>query len=295
MSIRVLLCVLGLTLACGFARCADPKPDPAAVEFFEKKVRPVLVERCYECHSTVKKHRADLFLDSRAGMLKGGDNGPALVPGDPDKSLLIKAIRYAERPKMPPRSKLSDQEIADLTAWVKMGAPWPGGDRPVASAEKFDFEKRRKHWSFRPVQAQMTPPAVKDNRWARNPLDNFILAKLEARGLSPATLADRRTILRRVTFDLTGLPPTAEEIDHFLSDSSPTPTKKWSSGCWRRRPTASAGAGTGSMSCAMRSRKALNTIAFVPEPGDIAIMSSRHSTTISPSISSCWSSWRATR
>jgi hypothetical protein len=153
-------------------------------------------------------------------MLKGGDNGPALVPGDPEKSLLIKAVRYADRPKMPPRSKLSDQQIADLTAWVKMGAPWPGGDKPVASGEKFDFEKRRRHWSFQPVKTNMTPPAVKGNGWVRNPLDNFIVAKLEARGLKPASMADRRTLLRRVTLDLTGLPPTPEEIDQFVNDSS---------------------------------------------------------------------------
>src|SRR4051794_15194862 len=201
MSRHLILCALAVLSVVGLGRAAEPKTDPAGAEFFEKKIRPLLVERCFECHTSGKKPKADLALDSRTGMLKGGDNGPALVPGDPEKSLIIQAIRYDDTPKMPPRSKLPAQAVADLTAWVKMGAPWPGGDKAVA-ASKFEYEKFRKHWSFQPVKAG-PPPDAKEDDLSRNPLDRFIRARLGERGLKPSPAADRRTLVRRVTFDLT--------------------------------------------------------------------------------------------
>src|SRR5262245_46423642 len=200
-------------LAAASANADGTKPDAAAVEFFEKKVRPLLIEQCQTCHNG-KKKRGNLLLDSRASLLKGGDTGPAIVPGAPEKSLLVKAISYKEQLRMPPRSKLPDEQIATLTAWVKMGAPWPGGGA-FAVEEKIDLAKRLAHWSFQPVRAA-PPPGVKYASWSRNPIDRFLLAALEAKGLSPSPPADRRMLLRRVTFDLTGLPPTPDEIRAFL-------------------------------------------------------------------------------
>jgi hypothetical protein len=204
------------------ASAAEPPPDRrAALEHFEKKVRPLLVEHCHSCHSVGKKKRGGLLLDSRAALLRGGDNGPAVAPGDPDRSRLVRAVRYRDDLRMPPRSKLPDAAIADLELWVRQGAVWPdGGAKLVGGKEGIDFEKRRRHWSFQPLAAAR-PPAVKDGAWAHTPVDNFILAKLEAKGLRPAALAERRTLLRRVTFDLTGLPPTPAETDAFLADGLP--------------------------------------------------------------------------
>jgi hypothetical protein len=202
----------------------DKPPDPAAVEFFEKKVRPVLAENCHRCHSTqASKLRGGLLLDSRAGVLKGGDNGPAVVPGEPDRSRLVLAVRYTDvNLRMPPRGKLPDAAVADLAAWVKMGAPWPAGDAPkgpVAGAG-FDLpQRKRSHWAWRPVRPQ-DPPAVRDREWPRTAEDRFILAKLEAKGLAPAPPADRRTLLRRVSFDLVGLPPSPAEVEAFVQDES---------------------------------------------------------------------------
>src|SRR5262249_25381514 len=143
----------------------------AGVEFFEKKVRPVLAEHCYQCHSAgAKKRRGGLSLDSRAGMLKGGDSGPVLVPGRPDKSRLVEAGGYRNVDRQrPPRARLPDAAVADLAAWVKMGAPWPAEDapvRPVAGKDAFDLHKRKgEHWAWQPVRPQV-PPAVKDTAWA---------------------------------------------------------------------------------------------------------------------------------
>jgi cytochrome c553 len=209
---------MGWLLCASSGETAEGGTNPAAIEFFEMKVRPVLVAQCQNCHGT--KKRGNLLLDSRAGLLKGGDTGPAIVPGEPEKSLLIKAISYRDQLRMPPRSKLSDEQIADLTAWVKMGAPWPGAGRGTASEEKIDLNKRLAHWSFQPVRPQV-PPAVKDGRWARTVIDRFLLARLQARGLSPVAAADRRTLLRRASYDLTGMPPTPAETEAFLVDPSP--------------------------------------------------------------------------
>lgn len=188
-------------------------PSPETVEFFEKRVRPVLAEHCFACHGP-KKQKASLRLDSEAALLKGGESGKIVIPGDPDKSLLIRAIRHEGDTKMPEK-KLPDDMIAALTAWVKMGAPWPKNDKVADDADAW-----KKHWAFQPVK-KAEAPAVKDRTWPASPVDFFVLAKLEAKGWKPAPEADRRTLIRRVYFDLLGLPPTPEEVDAFVKDSSP--------------------------------------------------------------------------
>jgi cytochrome c553 len=193
---------------------------PAQVQFFENRVRPVLVENCYKCHSRqAEKVKGGLLLDTRDGVLKGGESGAAIVPGDPDKSLLIKAIRYADPDlQMPPKDKkLSDPQIEDLVAWVKMGAPDP---RVATLAQKEWSDSSKKHWAWQPVKKPVVPE-VKDSAWAKTPIDNFILAELEEKELKPNPIADKRTLIRRATFDLIGLPPTPEEVDAFVKDESP--------------------------------------------------------------------------
>ena len=194
-------------------------PTPEQAAFFEAKVRPVLVERCYGCHSAdAKKLKGGLRLDTPDGVRHGGESGPVIVPGDPDKSLLMKAIRRSGgAPKMPPDGPLPAAEVAALVAWVKMGAPDP---RAAPAAVSPDPVAGRDHWAFRPV-GDPAPPTVTDARWPLDPLDRFVLAKLEAKGLTPAAPADKRTLIRRATFDLTGLPPMPEEVDAFLKDDSP--------------------------------------------------------------------------
>ena len=200
------------------ARAGD---DPGAVEFFEAKVRPLLVERCQTCHGGGKA-KGGLRLDSRASAMTGGDTGPAIVPGNPGESLLVEAIQYGEDLRMPPRSKLQPDEIATLTRWVELGAPWPIGGGSAASAlvKPFNLRDRAGHWSLRPVQDPPIPK-VKDGSWPINPVDQFLLAKLEAKGIKPAGETDQRTLIRRLTFDLIGLPPTPEEADAFVSDQAP--------------------------------------------------------------------------
>ncbi len=190
------------------------------IEFFEQKIRPIFVEHCYPCHSSdAEKVKGGLRLDSRAGLLAGGDKGPAIVPGDPERSRLIQAVRYTDADlKMPPKSqKLSDPQIADLEAWVKMGAPDPREGKGASAAGR---APTRPHWAFQPV-GHPTMPEVSNPSWVRTPVDAFILAKLEANELQPAPAADRRTLLRRVTYDLTGLPPTFGEVEAFAKDKSP--------------------------------------------------------------------------
>ncbi len=211
---------------------AEPEPsqiasgDPSAVEFFEKQVRPILIARCSECHGA-EKSKGSLRLDSRAAMLAGGDTGPAVVPGKPDESLLIDAIRYGDLYQMPPDSQLPAEEIQVLEQWVGHGAPW-GAEAAESSSpavKQFDLAARAGHWSFQPL-ATAAPPDVASSGWVRTSVDRYILAKLESANLQPAPAADRRTLLRRVTFDLTGLPPTPAEIAAFLSDNSPNAYEK---------------------------------------------------------------------
>ncbi|MCI0683551.1 MAG: PSD1 and planctomycete cytochrome C domain-containing protein [Gemmataceae bacterium] len=194
----------------------EQQPTAVQVEFFERRIRPLLVTHCYSCHSAkATKLRGELFLDTRAGVLTGGNTGPALVAGKPDESLLIKAVRYEDKDlRMPPKAKLSAAEIADLEAWVRMGAPDPRTGKQVAK-QGIDIDEGRKHWSLQPI-GNPSPPAVRNRDWPVGAIDHFILARLEAHGMSPASPADPRTLLRRVHFDLTGLPPTPEEIEDFV-------------------------------------------------------------------------------
>ena len=203
-----------------------PRSDEAGREFFEKNIRPVLVERCYKCHSSKsEKIKGGLLLDSRGGVLKGGDTGPAIIPGKPEKSLLIKAIRYTDPDlQMPPKQQLSPEQIQNFVMWVKMGAPDTRNEPPrsatVATTPARDWTESKKFWSFQPVKDPV-PPMVKDKKWARNAVDQFVLARLEARNLTPNAAADKRTLIRRATFDLIGLPPTPDEVRAFLADKSP--------------------------------------------------------------------------
>ena len=209
-----------------FANRLPAQDSPEGIAFFEKKIRPILVSQCYECHSAAaKKTKGGLALDTRDGMRKGGDKA-AIIVGEPEKSLLIKAVRHVdEELKMPPKQKLADAEIADLAAWIKMGAPDPRTSVAGGPLRGMTVEEGRAFWSFQPLKDSV-PPAVKDAAWANNPIDRFILARIEAAGARPAPVADKRTLLRRLTFDLTGLPPTPSEVDAFLSDSSPQAFEK---------------------------------------------------------------------
>ncbi len=188
--------------------------------FFESKVLPVLQQRCYECHSHEKKIKGGLALDLKTGWQTGGDNGPAIVPGDLAKSHLIQAVRYADPDtEMPPKGKLAASEIEVLEKWVAMGAPDSRVAKVAAKAKTIDFEAGKKFWAFQPVR-DAKAPVVKDNAWPLDAMDRFILAKLEAAVLQPAADADAYTWLRRVSLDLTGLPPTPQEIESFTSDLS---------------------------------------------------------------------------
>lgn len=202
---------------------ADVKQDPAKLEFFEKKVRPLLVENCYNCHSADNKAAGGLRVDDHNGLLQGGGRGVALVIGKPEESLLIKAVSHNDKLKMPPDNRLSDEQIEILSQWIKDGAVWPAleipADLQVASPE---YERLRKeHWSWQPLKSPEVP-ALTGSAWPRDNIDRFLLAKLNEVGLAPVADADRLTLLRRVTFDLTGLPPTPAEIAAFQADQSPT-------------------------------------------------------------------------
>ncbi|HJZ91495.1 MAG TPA: DUF1553 domain-containing protein [Gemmataceae bacterium] len=200
-------------------RAADPD-----VEIFEKKIRPVLTDHCLKCHSAeaekAGKLKGGLFLDSRDGLLKGGESGPAIVAGKPAESRLIRALGYDDNVRMPPKGKLPDAVIADFEKWVKIGAPDPRFAAGSRKAIGMTIEEGRKFWAYKPVAAP-APPTVKASDWATNDIDRFILAKLKERDLSPAPEADRATLARRVSFDLTGLPLTPEEIDTFVADNDP--------------------------------------------------------------------------
>ena len=192
--------------------------DPG-VEFFERRIRPLLAEKCYACHDA--KATSGLRLDSRAGWTRGGTRGSALVPGQAEASLLIRAISYEDpRLSMPPTGKLTPEQIADLTRWVEMGAPDPRQESAPVVVTSIDFEKGKQFWSLRPIQ-RPAPPAVSRKSWPASPIDNFLLARLEQKGLTPAPPADRRTLIRRVTFDLIGLPPSPQEVEAFVNDRSP--------------------------------------------------------------------------
>jgi mono/diheme cytochrome c family protein len=236
----MLLAALPLAFQIGSEAAQAPSAPGAAApdspEFFEASVRPVLAANCYDCHAD--ERMAGLRLDSRDALLKGGRSGPALVPGDPDRSLIIQAVRQtSEKLKMPKGGRLRPDEITALTEWVRAGAPWFNAAAAVATAATAVADKsasptapaapayvikpeQRALWSFQPL-SKAPAPAVSHNSWAKSDIDRFILARLEKEGLSPVRPADRRTLIRRAALDLTGLPPTPEEIDAFEQDAAP--------------------------------------------------------------------------
>jgi len=202
---------------------ATESPSVAGLEFFERRIRPILVDHCYKCHSSAGKLKGGLNLETRDGLLRGGDTGPALEPGSPDQSRLIEAVRYKNQDlQMPPKSPLSGEQIQDLEKWVAMGAPDPRTPVAQVSSNKrvIDLVEGHKFWAFQPM-AHPAPPAVVRTDWVQSPVDAFILAKLEENHLAPAPPADRWALIRRATFDLTGLPPTPEDVEGFLKDASP--------------------------------------------------------------------------
>ncbi|MCC7420289.1 MAG: DUF1553 domain-containing protein [Planctomycetaceae bacterium] len=222
---RNFLLILGV-VACGpaIAHSAEKDAAPAdreGIEYFETHIRPLLVKRCYECHSAeAKELKGGLALDTRSGWAAGGDSGPAIVPGKPDESHLIAAVRYQSF-EMPPKGRLPEAEIALLVKWVERGAPDPRDGTTPAKAEAataIDFDKARQFWAFQLPEARRAP-AVQNADWPADDLDRHILARLEDRGLQPSPDADRATWLRRVTQDLTGLPPRPVDLEDFLADS----------------------------------------------------------------------------
>jgi len=207
----------------GSSRAAAP--DPKGIEFFENKIRPILATHCYECHSDkAAKLRASLRLDTREGVLRGGDTGPAIVPGKPAESLLLKSLQHDEAAKkMPPKTSLPAGAIADIEKWIAMGAPDPRTGGP--GYKRLTLEEARSFWSFVPVQNPPAPRIV-TGAWPKTDADRFILARLEAKGLRPVADADRATLIRRLSFDLIGLPPTPEEVEAFIKDADPRAVEK---------------------------------------------------------------------
>jgi hypothetical protein len=202
------------------------EPTREQVEFFEQKIRPVLVEHCYQCHSAQSaKVRGKLLLDTRDGLRKGGESGPTIVPEDPAASLLLKAVRYEGR-KMPPGGKLPEQVITNFESWIRQGAADPRtGTAAPPAVKRFDVEAGKRFWAFQPPRLHAAP-AIRQPAWPRKKIDHFLLARLEQARLEPSPPADRRTWIRRVSFDLIGLPPTPEEVEAFVQDPSPHAREK---------------------------------------------------------------------
>jgi len=224
----VACCALTLAAAASLPGNSARAADDAGVEFYEKKVRPVLAAHCYKCHGP-EKQEAGLQVDSVAAMLRGGDQGASIVPGNPDESLLVEGIKYDNLDfQMPPKQKLADAEIAAIVEWIKQGAPAPKDDARQAAADPkkvFDLAERKKHWCFQPL-AKVALPGVKNEAWVRGDIDRYILAKVEGAKIAPAPEADPRTLIRRLSFDLTGLPPTPAEVETFVRDYSPSPANE---------------------------------------------------------------------
>ena len=209
---------LGILATTGSAQ--DPT-SPEDEQFFETEIRPLFVQHCAECHGE-KKQEAGLRLDARDAAMRGGDAGPVVAVGDPNSSRLIQVVRYDQEVQMPPDGKLSDDAIAALTNWIRRGAPWPE-EKPVVGDDHsatLISQVAREHWAFKRVEPQPVPD-VQNKAWLQSPVDNFILAKLQERGLVPSQAVDRPTLIRRVTYDLTGLPPTLDEVNAFVADSAP--------------------------------------------------------------------------
>src|SRR5262245_53515517 len=213
---RVILATIGiLVLMAGSAPGAD---DPKGIDFFEKYIRPVLVANCYQCHSaSAKELKGELRLDTKEGVLKGGESGLAVVPGKPEESLLIKALRHEDGLEMPPKERLPDSVVANFVKWIELGAPDPRKAGVTTVGGKINVAEARKFWAFQPPKIA-PPPSVKDASWSKSDIDRYLLAALEAKSLTPVGDADRRTLVRRAYFDLIGLPPTPDETEAFVSD-----------------------------------------------------------------------------
>src|SRR5687768_7365374 len=215
--------LLALAMLASPAAAAD---DPKGLEFFEKKIRPVLVANCYQCHSaSAKEVKGELRLDTKEGIRKGGEQGHGVVPGNVAESLVIAALKHEDGLEMPPNKRLPDETIADFVKWVEMGAPDPRNPNASTVGSKINILDARKFWSFQPPKI-VPAAATKNSTWASTPIDRYILASLEAKQLTPVAHADRPALLRRVTFDLVGLPPTPEEIDAFVNDQTPQAFEK---------------------------------------------------------------------
>lgn len=218
-----------LSAAAAPASAVAPALAPGDLQFFEAKIRPLLIDKCYQCHSRdADKVRGGLMLDTREAWQHGGNTGPAIVPGNVDESLLIQAVRYTDEDlQMPPAKaggKLTDAQIANLTEWVRRGAPDPRSLVAKGSSSSYGGVGRA-HWSFQPLK-KPTVPAVQDAAWCKNPVDNFILARLQASGMKPNEAADKWTLIRRVYFDVIGLPPSLHDVQDFLNDKSPDAYEK---------------------------------------------------------------------
>ncbi len=242
MSLRILVFLACLLVVGDIQRTHADEPDNGsanvpsseAIDFFESKIRPLLLNRCIECHGD-SEPEGEFSLSSREGLLRGGKLGPAVVPGKPKESLLISSINHDEFLKMPPKEKLSTNELVLLSKWVSMGAPWPSTNAKAAEPKANDIgnvsseritepveftEEQKSFWSYQPLRWP-TPPRDKPSEWASSPIDAFVLKMLQAKGLSPSKPASKQDLIRRATYDLIGLPPTEEEIEAFLIDSSP--------------------------------------------------------------------------
>ncbi len=199
--------------------------DHRGLDFFEAKIRPELVKHCYECHSAgaagKKKLKGALLLDSRDGSRKGGESGPAVVPGKPDESLLLSALTH-DSFKMPPKGKLPDELIGHFRKWIEMGAPDPRDGKAVVASSEIDIKAGQQHWAFQPL-TQPAPPKVADTSWIRTPVDQFVRARHEQAGITPNNIADARTLIRRAYFDLVGLPPKPEDVEKFVAESEADP------------------------------------------------------------------------
>ncbi len=224
---RVALLLVATACCVSASAAAGQTPEvrslaAADAVFFETKIRPLLAHRCHNCHSTqAKKPKAGLLLDSQAGILKGGDRGAAVVPGQPEKSLLIQAVRYQDDAlRMPPNGKLSEQEITVLEEWVRRGAPIPDAVATRITKQPTNLAEGRKFWAFQPPRRYGLPD-TRDKVWMQQRLDAFVLAELEHHGLTPSPPATRRTLIRRATFDLIGLPPSPQEVAAFVNDAAP--------------------------------------------------------------------------
>ncbi len=223
--VRILIAIfLILLISDRVVKSADENGfAPQDLEYFEKQVRPLLVEHCYSCHSSKsEKLKAGLYVDRRSALLQGGDSGPAIVPHNVDGSLIIEAIRY-DSYEMPPQGKLPDDKIAIFEKWISLGAPWPTEENPeeATGRDVFDLQKRKaEHWVWQPIASPYIPE-VSDTEWPTDDLDQFILHRLESAELSPAGDTDRNALIRRLYFDLIGLPPTPEQVNRFVNDQSP--------------------------------------------------------------------------